>query len=227
MAYQNPTLFGVAYASRLFREVDTPSSFEALRRKTGTGGLDLKNPANGHAQALLEWLNKWGCRITKDSFPVISSKLAKWFRKWKPKLPHTNLVSLQEQHLDILADAYNELLDVDDFGSTSASKALFAVCPHSAMPWDAAIQAEFKLSGRARENYRDMLERSKDEAEILIADAARCGVTDPQNIPHEVGSPGRTLPRLLDEFHWITITRRHRIPACEELQQWAGWACRE
>jgi hypothetical protein len=35
MAHQNPTLFGVAYASRLFREVDSAQAFEKLRNETG------------------------------------------------------------------------------------------------------------------------------------------------------------------------------------------------
>jgi hypothetical protein len=224
MPCQNPTLLGVAYASRLFRELDTRSSFEVLQRKTSTA-LNLTNSANGHAQALLDWLNKWGCRITKESFPLISSKLEKWFREWKARLRHAELIDLRGEHLDVLAGAYTAMLIIDDFGPTSASKALFAICPHAAMAWDAAIQAEFKLGGDAAKNYRSMLERSKHEAQMLIADAARCGVDDPRNIPLEVGCPGRTLPRLLDEYHWITITRGHRIPAGEELQRWVEWAC--
>jgi hypothetical protein len=39
--------------------------------------------------------------------------------------------------------------------------------------WDAAMQAEFKLTGRDRKNYRALLARSKDEAEVLIFDAVR------------------------------------------------------
>jgi hypothetical protein len=140
MPYQNPTLFGVAYASRLFREVDeTKQVFEELRRKTGSG-LDLRN--SDHAEALLVWLNKWGCMIPKKSFPVMTAKLGKWFQEWKPRLPGASigLVSLQARHLDTLAAAYHALLTIDHFRPTCASKTLFTVCPHAAMPWDAPIQ---------------------------------------------------------------------------------------
>ena len=86
------------------------------------------------------------------------------------------------------------------------------------MPWDAAIQEEFKLG------YRAMLVRSKDEGSKLIDDAARCGVLDPQNnIPSEIGRPQHTLAQLLDEYHWITITRGHEIPSHGDLRQWVQW----
>jgi len=223
MPYQNPTLFGMVYASRLHREIDKSLGFdEQLRRKT-LPALDLQD--RDHARALLEWLNKWGCRITKDSFPKISRKLGRWFGEWQPRLPHTGrgLVSLEDRDLAALIEAYDKLLAIDDFGPTSASKALFAVCPDAAIPWDAAIQANFASPGRAPESYRLMLVRSKHEGELLIADAARCGVAEPQDIPREVGRPDHTLVQLLDEYHWITITRGHEIPSREVVQQWAKW----
>lgn len=45
-----------------------------------------------------------------------------------------------------------------------------------------------------------------------------------QHIPRVIGSPDRTLVRLLDEYHWIAIIRRHETPTPEELKQWVGWA---
>jgi hypothetical protein len=68
-----------------------------------------------------------------------------------------------------------------------------------------------------------MLALSKREAELVIADAARCGVAREQCIPAAIGSPVRTLVRLPDEYHWITITRRHEIPSAQKLKQWIGW----
>ena len=53
MPYQYPTLVGVAFASRLFREVDVAHAYEKLRKETGPE-LDLQYPDNnGHAQATL------------------------------------------------------------------------------------------------------------------------------------------------------------------------------
>lgn len=224
MSYQSPTLFGVAYTSRLFREVEPTDTLKAFRDKTGSAP-NLLNPE--HARALLQWLNKWGCRITKGSFDSILPKLADFFQKWARQFPRAELQNLQAHHLDALAGAYSDLLAIDEFGPTSAAKALFALCPHAAMPWDAAIQAAFGLSGREREKYRSMLVLSRREAETLIADAARCAVGDIRSLLNMTGTHALTLPKLLDEYHWVTITRRHQIPNCEELKQWAGWVCYE
>jgi hypothetical protein len=59
MAHPNPTLFGLAYVSRLFREVDSAQAFEKLRQETRPALKLLYPDSNGHAQVLLKWLNNW------------------------------------------------------------------------------------------------------------------------------------------------------------------------
>lgn len=223
MTYQEPTLFGLAYASRLHQQIDKSSGFNEQLRCKIVPSRDLELQDRGHGRILLEWLNKWGCRITGDAFPKISDELAKWFQVWRPKLPRAtvNLVGLGDRDLDSLEEAYRDLLDISEFGPTSASKTLFAVRPHAAMPWDAAIQKEFGLSGRAPERYRAMLVRSMREGRTLMAEAKRRGWSDSRSgIPTEIGRPKNTLSQLLDEYHWITITRGYVIPDRDELERW-------
>ena len=222
MAYQDPTFFGVTYAARLFGEIETSNTLATLRHATGERP-DLRN--REHAQALLEWLNSWGCRITKEAFPGISDNLAEWCHE--RKFPSGEIHELQDRELDALTGASQGLLAIREFGPTVASKALFVLCPGAAIPWDAAIQQEFGLVGSAPEKYREMLVLSGREAAGLIADAAHCGVSDHRTIPSIVKSHAVTLPELLDEYHWITITRRHTIPSSDDLKRWLAWACRE
>jgi hypothetical protein len=227
MTYQQPTLFGVVYASRLFREVDESSqAYQAFRRETAPSLAMASGDNNGHVAALLVWLNKWGCRITKNKFEDITVQLIEWFEKWSAQLPSrdSSLAHLTETHLDTFASAYHALLAVDEFGPTSAAKTLFATRPHAAMPWDAAIQDGFKLSGRSPQKYRALLSLSQNEAQALAADARRHGVTA-KEIPQVSGDSDQTIPWLLDKYHWITLTRRHHIPDCQELTRWVGWAC--
>jgi hypothetical protein len=224
MAYQKPTLFGLAYASRPFHEVDGDQAFETLCRETGPA-LNLRFPdRNGHAQALLKWLNNWGCRIAAKSPDTLFQSWSEWFRQWKPRLPPADLALIDagERDFEVLADAYGTLLPIYGLGPTGASKLLLAVRPASAMAWDAEIQKRFAPAGD-RAGYGQMLARSKAEAEDLAADAARCGVTDWRSIADEIGRSGLTLPKLLDEYHWVTITRRHQIPAVGDLQRWMAW----
>lgn len=222
MAYQNPTFFGVTYAARLYREIEVTQSLVKLRHTTGSA-LNLQD--RGHAHALLEWLNKWGCRITREAFPAIAARLAEWCRD--RKLPSSEIHELLDRDLDALKDAYRGLLDIKEFGPTAASKALFVLCPDAAIPWDAAIQKQFDIPGNSPEQYRKMLVLSGREAAGLIDDAARCGVSDHRTIPREVNSQAITLPELLDEYHWVTITRRHTVPSGNELEQWSAWVGRE
>jgi hypothetical protein len=217
----------VVYASRLFSEVDEASqAYQAFRKETVPDLKMEKGDGNGHVAALLTWLNKWGCRITKEKFNAITPQLVAWFERWRPELPPTNLqlADLQETDLDVFAGAYSDLLTVDEFGPTSAAKTLFATRPHAAMPWDAAIQSGFNLGGLSRQKYREMLSLCQKEAQALVVDAERCGVPAAK-ISHACGGADHTIPWLLDKYHWITVTRRHRIPNCEELKQWVHWAC--
>ena len=200
------------------------ATFEELLRRTAPA-VDLQNGV--HAQALLEWLNKWGCRIATTEFPALSARLKIWIEQWGGRLPLANaeIVDLQAPGLDAIADAYDALLKARLRGPTCAAKILFALRSKAAIPWDEPIRAEFNLS-RSRQGFRDMLQRSKDEAEKLISDAAaRCGGGNPRDIPSVIGRPTRSIVRLLDEYHWITITRGHQIPICDELRQWVAWAC--
>ena len=114
VAYQDPTLFGVAYASRLHRQIDKSSGFNEQVRCKISPASDLDPRKRNHAKILLEWLNKWGCRIEKKDFPAISRELAGWFGKWRTDLPSTDLelVRLQDPHLNVLENAYDELLRV-------------------------------------------------------------------------------------------------------------------
>jgi hypothetical protein len=210
MEYQKPTMLGLAYVCRLFREVETPM-FQG----------DLQSSAK--ALALLKWLNNWGCRINTASLPALSKKLLAWSREWTSQLPrNVALVEFRGPHLDHFAAAYAALRTLG-LGSTSASKTLFALRPKAAIAWDKPIREQFHLNADGSEAYRAMLVLSKEEAETVIADAARCGVTNWRDIPERVGSRGRTLPQLLDQYHWITVTRGHRVPTRAELERWSAW----
>jgi hypothetical protein len=227
---RSPTLFGVAYTSRLYREIETPQTLVKLREKIGTPNLQDRE----HASKILDWLNKWGCRIKKSEMPSIAVSLAKWSQGRRQEFPRCDLHELDYQDLNALTEAFQGLLDIrksgqkiSKFGPTTASKVLFLVCPNAAILWDDAIRKAFKLAGSAPEHYREMLVHSRREAATLIADASRCGISDYRKIPKAVGSQAVTIPELLDEYHWVTITRRHTIPTSDDLKQWSAWAdCR-
>ena len=216
MPYVRPTFFGIAYASRLFRQQDYQSTYQAF--SDATSPLDFTNAS--HAEALRTWLNQWGCRISKQK--PISRTLAIWARNWVARLPHRSLRNLFEADIELLGSAYWELRN-NLLGPAAAAKAIFALKPETAIPWDQAIRDGLGLKDN-RDGYPEMLRRSQKEANFLVEDASELGISE-SDIPKEIGSPGRTLARLLDEYHWITLTQGHQIPSVKDLKLWLSWEC--
>jgi hypothetical protein len=216
MPYSPPTLFGIAYASRLFQEIDNPSSYGEFVHITAPAP-DLQNVA--HCAELLKWLNKWGCRIHQDRFPELSLRLGQWVAQQEFHSLPQGIVLLSDSNLDQLASAYEGLRGCG-LGPTAAAKCLFAVIPKCAIPWDEEIRTEFAV-GEDGSGYRGMLKLSRDEGNMLQSDASRLGFAD---VFEAIGNPTFiTLPKLLDEYHWITITTRHHIPSRDELEKWISW----
>lgn len=190
--------------------------------------LDLGNAS--HASRLLEWLNKWNCRIAKGRFSELLPKLRKWSSEEGRELPSVDvdIAGLEEFDFVRLTRAFEALRSLG-LGPSAAAKTLFAVRPKCAIPWDGPIRITFGLKDDCG-GYRGMLDRSSGEASLLVEEAGRHEIS---NILKEVGSgrqspedsPDRlmTLARTLDEYHWITITAGHRIPFPGELERWITW----
>jgi hypothetical protein len=208
--YQPPTPFGIMYAHRLFTEVGG-NDYQKFCDRIGTRP-NLEN--DDHSEALLNWLNKWGCRIDNSLFVSLKLQMAKLVYDQALKLP--DLTILTDQDFEMLERVYGEICAIKGLGSTAASKILFAMYPTAAIPWDAPIRKSFGLD-ETHASYRAMLSRSQQEARKL-RDEGLCL----QRADWVKGL--RTWPLLLDNYNWVTITRKHKIPTSEELEKWVNWA---
>ena len=47
---------------------------------------------------------------------------------------------------------------------------------------------------------------------------------DSRMLARAIESQALTLTELLDQYHWVTITRRHKVPTSADLTRWIGWA---
>jgi hypothetical protein len=63
----------------------------------------------------------------------------------------------------------------------------------------------------------------KKEISCLVEEAASFGVK-PVDIPMSIGRPEASLPKLVDEYFWVTITSQCAPPSGEEIKEWARWA---
>lgn len=184
-------------------------SWARLRELTGRR-VDLAVP--GHRAALHEWLNAWGCRVRyprPGEPPAFDEGVHAWWRDWGARLPGTGLAWLRDAEVDVLAAAYEALNATvvapppraRTLGPTAAAKALYAVTPAAAMPWDAAIAARLH-GGRDAEAYRRHLRLGRAWARAVLDEAG----TDEEALAAAVGRPGHSLAKLLDEWCYLAFT---------------------
>ncbi|MFG2938125.1 MmcQ/YjbR family DNA-binding protein [Streptomyces sp. NPDC048282] len=190
-----------------YRGVDR--SWLELRRLTAPA-LDLTAPA--HRLALHRWLNSWGCRLPYppegEPYPL-QEALAAWTAGHP--LPGTPLADLTDADVGALAAAYEDLAGLPagsparprSLGPTAAAKALYALRPRTVMPWDAAIATEL-YGARDGAAFARHLRTGRAWARAALAESG----LDADALAADLGRPAVTLPKVLDEHLYVTITRR-------------------
>lgn len=200
--------------------------------------LDLRK--NQHRKLLLSWLNKWGCRqFSKEYHDLASEKIYSWYCQNKGKLFNNKkeLLSLTKEELLAITEAYDLLKDcaasirklkkdtgkevVVSFGPTGASKILFAIRPKALVPWDKAIRESLKYNG-GKESFLAYLNHVKSELQELsnICKKQRIKLSD---LPKLFNRPHSYVPKLLDEYYWVTVSNKCPSPDKKTLKLWSKW----
>jgi len=190
-----------------------------------------------HCQALFKFLNRWYCRLRKDDGKEYCDKTCKeiksWYKQYQNKLPdeEINLLELREQ-LDNVNCAYEDLKNrsagIRKIGKTAASKILFAIRPNSLVPWDNKIRDKLCPNGSYREFLEKMQTMVRDIKQLCKNQGFKLA-----ELPEKLGESGKiqlngqtilkTIPKIIDEYNWITITKNCKPPSRETLQQWIDW----
>lgn len=190
-------------------------SWLALRERTRPG-LD---PARAdHRDALLRWLNSWGCRIRypRAGEPApFDTGVAGWWATWSDTLPHGTLAGLDDAAVAAFGRAYGDLVtlpvttgrSVRSLGPTAAAKALYALRPEAIMAWDAAI-AERLHGTRDAAAFTRHLTLGRDWASAVLAET---GAAEAE-LPGLVGRPDVPLSKILDEFLYVRLSMRSSAP---------------
>ena len=236
--YKNVTLSKLAVAGLMFDSM-TPYNKSLALFRTATGdSIDLAN--SEHRNALLKWLNDWGCRhLSKDQHPVASQSILNWYQVDGASL-FTNekpLWNLKDGELEMAANAYGSLKDKTGarpvrggkklevhIGATAASKILFAIRPKALMPWDDDMRKSSGCDGSS-ESYTSYLSMIRDLT-LHIEDLCRNKGFQIDELPKELGRPNSTILALVNEYIWVTVPRKNRkrvkLPSAETLAQWAS-----
>jgi hypothetical protein len=207
--------------AEVLREYGVLTSFDAslreLQRVTGASA-DLGNA--GHRTAVIAWLRAWGCRhLRRADERRTDQALEGWWHDWRGHLPGvtTAITELGDTELHDLAAQFDALAsarvaarsiggrDVDvRFGDTATAKTLYAIRPQAMLPWDAPIRLAFGWTRGGGAAYEELLRLAADALQAL---AARLG-TPMAALPTALGRAESSPPKLVDEFLWVTVTRR-------------------
>jgi hypothetical protein len=217
--YLNTTAYDRSY-TRFLR--DTRNQLDFSRRQ--------------HREALLKWLNAWGCRqFAKDYHEQASDEIRDWFRASNSKMFSANLTlpSLSGKDLAVVEETFEALVRRTaslkkrngrehrvDVGPTGASKILFALRPLALIPWDEAIREGLRHDGSGR-SYVDYLRHAKDDLRELERDCQKKGHELP-DVPGLLGRPNPSLTKLVGEYYWVTVSQRWPMPSEADIRLWTG-----
>lgn len=229
------TLKDLAFSCFVYgRLTDYDRAYEDFLQKTD-GRLNLSLAE--HRQALLIWLNKWGCRqFSRSCHDMASDSINAWNDGWGRRLPvqDADIWALKDDELENVERAYCDLRDRRasvkkrkpnpcevTVGPTGASKILFALRPYCLPPWDQAIAERLRQQNGVG-SYSQFVLHVRGTLDEL-GKLCRTEGFDLSGLPARIGRPRSTLVKLIDEHHWVTISRRCMPPDRKTLQQWMEW----
>jgi hypothetical protein len=209
-----PTLADLRAAVATFSAFgDVDRATRELRAATGPR-LDFALTL--HRDALLAWLNAWGCRIRTPRLgepTPFEDSIAAWWEEWRDSLPTRPLTRLTDADITRLGAAHASLAALRvtagprprTLSSTAAAKALFALRPRTVMPWDAAIALALH-GARDGEAFARHQRLGREWASALLVET---GLTE-SRVAVAAGRPGMSLAKLLDEYCYVRITYEAR-----------------
>ena len=190
-----------------------------------------------HRQAMLRWLNQWGCRQFSLEYHTLAlSELLEWYHQSAVVLPETDrqLWELSAAELEQYAEHFDRLsarqacirerggksLSVT-FGPTAAAKILFALRPKVFVAWDEPMRREFRYDGSGRSYVEFLLKIRLDL--LSLRSECQTGEFELSALPRELDRPYSTPAQLVGEYYWVTVTRQVKIPKSAQVQRWASW----
>jgi hypothetical protein len=233
-------LFELAFATYTYNVSNSfNDTYEVFLNKTNNS-IDLDNPP--HLKALLVWLNSWGCRqFIVECHPIAAQNISDWYKDYSSYLPekNKNIWELEDKDYNSIADAFDSLKQTivsirtknkpEDVtaGPTGTSKIFFALRPKSLIPCDIPMRKHFGLKDSS-EGYINYLKIVKNIIIELEKECRQHGF-EISKLPEQIGSPNSTIPILIDEYHWFTISNNikpgvTKIPSTELLNKWFQWS---
>jgi hypothetical protein len=183
----------------------------------GSESFDGADPES--CRRLLNWLNKWGCRIRTPrdgEEDIFATGMAQWWGKYGNSLPHqdASLANLTDAEIDNAGECFGDLVAVQagnparprTLGPTAASKTLYALRPRALMPWDDAI-------AKALHNARDARAFAAHQrlGRAWAADILHSVGLSEKQLAATLGDPERSLAKIFDDYCYLRFTRMEQL----------------
>ncbi|GEM_PF-1187792 len=228
-------LYEIEFVNFIFKNLtELKDSYQDLAN-TAENSVDLNKPE--HSKALLTWLYRWRNRqFPPDFHDELSDSLKKWYKENKGYLPENNknIWELDDSNYSQIVFPYNSLSRIvtpkkirdgkyvkTSIGPIGTSKILYALRPKSMIPLDTSTRLNFNFDGSAH-SYIKYLKLIKKIA-IGLDKQCRLNGFCIQELPRKINRKNATIPALIDEYHWVTITKRCKIPDKNTLKRWFAW----
>ncbi|MDI6805016.1 MAG: hypothetical protein QME58_14475, partial [Bacteroidota bacterium] len=108
------------------------------------------------------------------------------------------------------------------FGPTGAAKILFSLRPNTYAPWDEPIRDSLGYNGSA-DSYIKYLQTINELLNELRPTCEQHGFTL-GDLPNRLLRPHSSVPKLIDEYYWMTITQNWQPPTLGTFRNWAEWS---
>ncbi len=214
------TLYELAFVCYVFSQTDIGEYADFLQETAEHP--DLFNP--NHRTSLLKFLNRWSCRIANAHHQQVSEEIQDWYGEYVNQLLDYDrpISELTEEELALVSQAHSNLSNrranpQRRFGATAAAKTLFAIRPKALVAWDNAIREQGQY-----DSYGDFMHEARDVALDLIEQCNNLHF-DISQLPERLGTPHKTVPQLIDEYNWMTITKGFAPPDRDTLQRFLEW----
>ena len=215
------TLAELAFACFVFARVDG-GAYDRLLEETGEY-VDLS--ILDHQLSILRWLSAWGIRAIPRNYHNAPSDTSEQMKSWYESNElfdrNRNLQELKDSDLDLVGDAYEKLIRVRYIGPTAAAKILFAIRPKSLMPWDEPIRNELQYN-ETSQSYINFLRYAQAKIQE-VGELCRKYGFELIDLPKKLGRANSTIPKLIDEYLWVTITNKWK-PSKDDFERWVVWS---
>lgn len=99
---------------------------------------------------------------------------------------------------------------INHAGPTGAAKTLFALRPKSLILWDIPMRKYFN-NGDSGYAYIKYIKKVNEDINDLIVQCKNNNFSI-EELPEKINRPHSTVPKLIDEYHWVTITKGWKVP---------------